>query len=1252
VNRLRGGAPRGGEAPSGEAAPAGSRVGVVELYSPALPHDGAGLARQEPSRVAGRAAGPSPAGGPARPRFGGVAEALFSLSGPTAVSAGAGSGKTTCLVELCLRLFSGEAAARPVEPAEVVAITFTEKAALELEERLREGLARRAATAPADEVPIWQARLHGLERMAIGTIHGFARRLLREHALEAGLDPEFEVLDEEAARSWRREAARGAVVAALDRGRPEVRELCAAYGASGRRGGLAEVVSEIVRERAALGETEAMAPAATPRAEALEARERMLAALAAALGQGPRVRSASGARALARLSEEAARLEEADRRGPLRPATLARASLLAAALRGWRGGTEEERVAKAALAEACEAFLLRAAEVLAGPQKDELCRLVAEVEGRYAARKSAARVLDFDDLLARARDLLEGQGAVRAEVRGRLFALLVDEYQDVNALQHAIFELLTGGEEGPVLVAVGDLKQSIYRFRGADVAVFRRLIEGLPGRPGGRVLHLAQNYRSGPAVLELVNEVSARSMKPGGGPARPYELAFGEEDRLVPVRVAGAGPACEILPDPGGEGGLERREREARAVAERIVALVSGRAGVEVGERPSEPGGEERRRRPGYADVGLLFRRLTQVGAYERALRQAGIPYRLARGGGFYQAPEVRDLGELLASLAHPEDALAWAAVLRSPLCGLSEAALFGAARLGFGTLARRAPQGVVEELLAFHPPLARPWPLPDLPSTEADRLRLFLTEWQALRALEGRLSVPGLLRRALDRLDLEAAHLASPDGERRVGNLRKAVLLAERFAGRGGTAAEFAEQLRTMAARPPSEPEAELEAGEAVALLSVHQAKGLEWPIVFLPDLGTVAPVDARRALRGPAGELVASYYEPGADLHYPTAALAAAREESRRAAAAESRRLLYVALTRARDHLVLSGEARRGDSWRGLVEEALAARPELALRLSVEVGETAAPHPEPEGAAEPEGLAEAWPTFRVLPPPTVQLAVTELAEQRRCPRRLFFARELALPEAFLGRGSTEDDPERATARGTLAHAMLAETDLAAPPLERHAQLAAAALRAGYDPSQPHVRRIMGDVTRFLESPPGRPLARAARAGTLRREVPFLLKLGEEGAPACYLSGALDALVDDGRRLEVIDFKYALARPGAGERYRLQLLAYVLAASRALPGRRVTARLQFLRGGCQSLDLTPSEAELERFAREAPRLAAAASAGLGRDATPAELGRDERRCRLEGCGYLSRCYPRPRASRGPQALGTGRGGQVDPALP
>jgi len=1154
------------------------------------------------------------------PAWSDAARALFALSGPTAVSAGAGSGKTTALVELCVRLLSGEAMGTPCEPWEVVAITFTERAGAELSARLRSEVARRlAAAAEPGEAAAWRARLSGLERLAAGTIHGWCMRLLREHAPEAGLDPEFGVLDEERAGAWVLDAARAAALAALDRGDGAVRALAARDGLLS----LSRDVAGLVRARAVRGERGEPPIAEGEPGLAEAARSRALAAARALVE--------SGAQAAGAVASALRELGEARGEGPVEAGDLAALEALGRAARGGRP-PPSVRALRDALVEAAGECVRAAADVVGRPQRAALAALVADAEERYRARKEASRALDFDDLLSRARDLLRDDRALREALRGRLRALLVDEYQDVNGVQQEVFDLLAGrsGGPGPVLVAVGDAKQSIYRFRGADLGVFTRLLRRL-GEGEGRVLHQSGNHRSAPGVVDLVNAAFERILRPPDGEAaRDDELRFEAEDRLVAVRTGGSRPACELLVD-GGEGdSRELRSREAAAIARRVKAILSGSAGVAVRERGRD-GEPERERRPRPRDVALLLRRLTEVDAYERALRAEGIPFRVARGQGFYQAPEVRDLGELLAVLVDPSDAAAWAAVLRSPWCAVPDGALYLLARGGLPALAREAPAEVRRRVEAGAGPDA-------MDEAGWGRLAALLEAIAALRPLRDRLPVNELLARAVRALDLDAALLASPDGERRLANLSKALALAGRFHADGGGALELVRHLRAWAARPPREPEGDLEAEDAVAVLSIHQAKGLEWPVVVVPDLGARLHQERPRPMLDGDGRLCAPLCDPAADAVRTTRTLEEARAEDRRSAVAESRRLLYVALTRARDHLVLSGEAGRNgaETWRALLAPSLA-DPHLVRRIDhVDAASARAGDPlpaaEPGPASPPAGPVRA-PRL-AGPPPTasVRVAVTALAERACCPRRHHFLHVLGTPEPRgASGGPAGDDPGRATARGTLAHAMLAEADLAAGPLERRAQLAAAAARRGHDPEAPGVRRIAVEVARFLESRAGREVAEAARAGRLRREVPFLLRLpGDgDGVPDAYLDGAIDALVVKAGEVRVVDYKYALARPGSSERYRFQLAAYALAASRAFPRARVSAMLVFLRGDHRQVDLTSDPESLAALARAAPRLAWEAFRGLGtEDRVPDAPGRDAARCRAEGCGFVARCWP------------------------
>ena len=544
---------------------------------------------------------------------------------------------------------------------------------------------------------------------------------------------------------------------------------------------------------------------------------------------------------------------------------------------------------------------------------------------------------------------------------------------------------------------------------------------------------------------------------------------------------------------------------------------------------------------------------------------------------------------------------MAWAALLRSPLCALSDGSLVALARRGLAGLVRVDPAEAAAALDAARGGAA--------PEGEGARLGRFLGAWRELRA-------------ARRRLDAGRARWSSPSGgstsRRRcwpartasggAGNLRKALALARREAERGATPADLADRLRRMALRPPREPEADGGAADAVSLLTVHQAKGLEWPVVFVPELaarppGRAAPAGPRRAGKGGRPALPRERRRRRGDRHdrAPPGARRAAAES------AESRRLLYVALTRARDRIVLSGSGRaeqRPGSWAEVVGRA----PPGACSLRRPAPDRAPP---PAGAPEPERRARAPGRPACAPPRPplpLRISVTGLAEYARCPRRHWFATRMRLPEPRRDEHGG-DDPDRATVRGTLAHALLAEVDLAAPPLERRALLAAAAARRGDDPGRPGVRRIVEDVVRFLASPAGDRLAAAARGGALRRELPFLLRL--EGAPR-LLPRRRHRRADRERRTAVRGPRLQVRRPprpGPRSATGVQLAAYALAASRAFPGRPVRAALHFLRGAPRGRRDARPRRTWPASPRRPRRWPLAAARGEGRDRSPGRAG-------------------------------------------
>jgi ATP-dependent helicase/nuclease subunit A len=339
----------------------------------------------------------------------------------------------------------------------------------------------------------------------------------------------------------------------------------------------------------------------------------------------------------------------------------------------------------------------------------------------------------------------------------------------------------------------------------------------------------------------------------------------------------------------GGSSAEERRAAEAAALAGRIKALVAGAEGPIVQE-----GG--RWRLPAYGDVALLFQASTAFEPFEAALRRDDIPYLTTAGRGYYGRKEVQDLIHLLRALDDPADELALVGALRSPLFALDDGAIMAL---------RLANSSSIWDALMKTDTFAR-------------------EVLAGLHGLRGRVTVVELLRAALERTGYLAAVSALEDGERRRANIEK-LLAAARLSGTRGLRA-FSEYLAQLLRAETREGEAPLEARGAVRLMTVHRSKGLEFPVVALPDLGRAAPASRERWLAGRAFGLAVRLREQGEEAAQPAALLLARRAEAKMEQA-ERERLLYVALTRAQDYLLLSGPAQTkgGESWIARVAAAI---------------------------------------------------------------------------------------------------------------------------------------------------------------------------------------------------------------------------------------------------------------------------------------------------------------------------------------
>ncbi|HEX9991708.1 MAG TPA: UvrD-helicase domain-containing protein, partial [Acidimicrobiales bacterium] len=800
------------------------------------------------------------------------------------VEAGAGTGKTTALVARVVRLV---ATGRVTDLGRLAAITFTEAAAAELRERVRAGLEDAAAddTLPADERARCAAGAATVDDAAVTTLHGFAARILADHPLEAGVPPGFEIVDEveervEVEERW--QAFVGELLAdpahepallrafALRLSPAHLRAVAEAFHASWDR--LVDVDLAVVPP-----------PAVDPGP--------VLAALDLAcehVGRHPaddrlaRYLEDEVAPFRARLAAAAADGDEVDVLRALDGARLRPGNRGSAAV--WGGD-------KPAVTQAVEEAERHRVAVLHAARQAALTALLPPLR-RFvldlAGERRAAGRLAFHDLLVLARDLLRRSVPVRVEESRRWDRLLLDEFQDTDPLQIEIAALLAlddpAADPAPPwdrarlvpgkLFLVGDPKQSIYRFRRADIALYDRAAI----RFNGGLVRLSRNFRTVPSVLAWVNRAFGSIIGEGEPGAQPAYVDL--EPSREEVLDGEGGPAVAVVGGPldGASMGVVR-EHEAAAVAGLVRRMRDEGWPVLEDDRP----------RPlTFADVALLVPTRTPLGAIERALDAADVPYRIESRSLVFATDEVRELLAVLEAVDDPGDAVAVVAALRSLgfACADDELAEWRAA--GGSWDPRRDPP---EGLPADHPVAAA---LADLAALHERRW------WEP---------VPDLVARVVRErrlVELTTAHPRPRDHWRR---LRFLVDQARAWAERGGLSlGGFLAWARRQADEDARVLEVVAPEGDddAVRILTVHGAKGLEFPAVVLAGLGGAVDTRSATVLWGDGGPEVAvgakdanRFETPGYDDHR----LTEARMEE-----LEGHRLLYVAATRARDHLVVS--------------------------------------------------------------------------------------------------------------------------------------------------------------------------------------------------------------------------------------------------------------------------------------------------------------------------------------------------------
>ena len=1069
------------------------------------------------------------------------------------VTAGAGSGKTRVLVERYVKLLEDHS----IE--QLVAVTFTDAAAAEMRGRVR--------SAVLEHPELDHHRQH-LDRAIIGTIHSLCLQLLRENPVEAGIDPGATVLGENMAQAEILTACRDAIEAAASGEEPGA-EAILRLGVYQMRLTLPRLVErrdEVERAYQAMGgesphEWEAQIRQAldtllVPRVAELRvslAEHRQFLAGAQVPGASDTL-TPTVSDVLDALKDPLAGTTN-DLVERLRAASQIESPGSRGTRDAWLYPPIEVRDAVRAIREAhgtLAPFIWNEADAEALTVLDSLRSLFRSAVRRYEDKKRELSALDFLDLELEAIQLLKTSLNVSSAYSSKFRHILVDEAQDLNPTQDEFLRLLSGlgvqTDAGrPERFFVGDVKQSIFRFRQSDVRILNTLRAEIDPT-GGSTIPLNTSFRSHRRLVGAINNVMTEVF---GEPQASYEARM--EMMKANRDSTGSNASVEVLqiarefanPDVESKPNSSQRARmEAHVVAGRIRQLLD--EGRQVWDKDTK---ELRPVKPG--DIAILMRRMTNTAEYERALEHHQVQYRTASGGRFFNREEIVDLTNLLEWLTEPANSIALVGLLRSPFFAIDDESLIALTESARSARVDARKPLETEHILASlrNPPAGVKHGTRPL-CVHAARVLDQLREESRLATSEQ------LLESALILTNYEASWAPLRGGDQVLANIRQFVGMARVLADK--SVDEFVEhihQLRDdMNARAP---QAALDAVDAVRILTIHSAKGLEFPVVFLVDAGTtrVGPPPPGVLWRPDTGismtleRDISEIDEPRAKPAFYNLLKQIEDLEDE----AESKRLLYVAATRAADLLIVSGPEPTGESptW-------LRAFIENSVGLDIEVH---SPVP-----VDLEAMRSQAPQRQFEVPSSDQ---EQLADAPLLGRRGAIPIRSSTPATALEHGdgpgfSGRSDP-LALIRGTLAHAAIEEwfkTETRPPDLIELAKHNGARL------TEEDLADVVADVNKMLDDFDVSDLASTLRGlGTPPDfEMPF--SWSWDGVA---VHGSIDLTYEANGEWHVVDFKTDRVEKGReGERakaYLTQLGVYA-GAIEAATGQRPKSGLMFLRTG------------------------------------------------------------------------------------
>lgn len=1092
--------------------------------------------------------------------------------GDLVLTASAGTGKTTILVEKFANTLIAEARLKksPGVIVNLVAITFTDMAAAELKSRIRERLfdeINSGSTEP--ELKDCLNRIvRDLDSAYIGTIHSFCKRILIENFLEAEINPAFAILDEQDAEELQNISAEKALIASLTDKENILSPLVAASGLNSFRkeiinlanklrcDGFVDIVPDELLQQYRSNWPDPQ-PVLQQTHDLIEEIFSQLSSFNASSGTDTTLKMQQDTSEALQLiknllenpnalfSQDLPELLTSTRSSPMpRNKALAHLKEISSEIRELTGKNSTDKPSLSDLANLNSTL----------PMVEETLKITSSYIEIYNKEKNRIDSFDFEDLLLKTRDLLKTKTNVIEHYHQKFKYLFVDEFQDVNALQMEIVQLLRGfqaNNNSSSLFIVGDAKQSIYKFRSADVLRFENFIADV-GKSGGKNLQLKSNFRSTPKLISTFNSLFEQLFKKEK--ENKYQTGY---QHLEPGLASedSADTRVEFI-----EMTQNADRHEAQIIARKISKMLQGHENITPG------------------DIAVLMRTTTKLASIETEFKRANIPYRVIKGRGFYLQREIWDLAVYLKCLWFPEDNHASTALLRSPLCGISDETLLHLADNEILT----SSELFCEKTIDF---LTDPG--------EKQRFQLIGNLLQRHRSSLDTLSSAEIISQLLDVSGYEAFLLATVGGDQSAANVRKLIELSRNFESKGvESGLEFTLDLYGRIFSDKMENQAPVVGNDqgSVKIMTVHKSKGLQFPVVFLPY--THSPLASYKELMLYDNKLGIGMkvYNPETGKKDQSPYYNLVKKNLSSQDDAELLRLFYVAATRAKKHLILTAKTEsKGNSWKKRLENIGLGEAEFQEKYSVSCSSDADIHYIPDAAIpllEKLNKTEKSENRQALENIISKAETKAEVKEQRINCSVWDLIHLVYPQKQIPEYNSQlfstnenikaEDQETqltVTETGTAIHEFLEHLDFSILPdpdqlinlLQKtplsHEQQAEAAI---------HLQQWFSTSL----------INKLGHVAKLRRETPFSLKLEKPGVTV-ILNGIIDLVAEfpDGCYW-LVDYKYAFSKES--EEYQLQMMLYSMVLKKAFGKLPQSCFLAYLKDG-KNIEVKIDEAELAK---------------------------------------------------------------------